>query len=268
MVKSKIVLSMVGFLLTIVFIPKLFSQNVSEYYALKKYRKWGIIAGPIIYNRATLDPQYGDYTFENKPMLGFNAGFEYDFYPDRKWSFITGLIVALEPTYNVRINIKKEDVYSYFEEDVLMLDDKYYAMTSFSVPILLRLNIQINKRVFVNFRTGLKVMYFPAGSASLSWTFHNEDDTESREVFGLRMDSPDNMFQGSYIIGSGISYTAKKVLLKANVIYVMNFQNSMEGEYLFDNLFVSPRSYGYYKLSGNYLGLLFSVSLTKKKEKW
>ena len=87
-------------------------------------------------------------------------------------------------------------------------------------------------------------------------------------MFGLRVDSPLNWVQGSFVIGSGISYTMKKILLKANLVYVMNFQNLMEGDYLFDNMFVSPRSYGYYKLSGNYLGLLFSASLAKKKSKW
>ena len=34
-----------------------------------------------LYNKAELTPQYGDMTFENKPMLGFNAGVMYDFYP-------------------------------------------------------------------------------------------------------------------------------------------------------------------------------------------
>jgi hypothetical protein len=55
------------------------------------------------------------------------------------------------------------------------------------------------------------------------------------------------------------------VFLSANLIYVVNFKNLIEGEYLFDNMFVSSRSYGYYKLSGNYVGILFSVSLFKKE---
>jgi len=266
MVSRKLLLTMVGIILTIVLSTEAFGQTSTEYYALKKYRKWGIVAGSVLYNRAKLEPQYGVYTFENKPIWGYNAGFEYDFYPDRKWSFITGFIVALEPIYNIKLSIKKEDLYPGYDD--LSEKDKMYAMTSFSAPILLRLNIQTNKRIFVNFRTGLKAMYFPDGSASVSWTFHNDDDTESREVFGLRAESPLNWFQGSFVIGSGISYATKKVLLKANLIYVMNFQNSMEGDYLFDNMFVSPRSYGYYKLSGNYLGLLFTVSLAKKKDKW
>lgn len=244
-----------------------YAQSNREYSALSKFRKWGIVAGPILYNRGKLQPQYGEYSFENKPMWGFNAGIEYDFYPDRKWSIITGLFVALEPAYKIVYSFKEEDIYPQFADD-LTDKDYMYSMTSFSSPILLRLNIHVSNKIFINFRTGLKVMYFPPGSASMSVTFHNEDNTESREVFILRMDSPDNLFQGSFIIGSGISYASKRLLLKANLIYVMNFQNSMEGEYLFDNLFVSPRSNGYYKLSGNYLGLLFSVSLAKKKEKW
>ena len=121
-----------------------YAQSNSKYSALSKYRKWGIVAGPVLYNKAKIYPQYGDNTFENKPMWGFNAGFEYDFYPDRKWSFVTGLLVALEPIYNVHYTINEEDIYPYYGED-LVGDYKSYAMTSFSVPLLVRLNIQIKK---------------------------------------------------------------------------------------------------------------------------
>ena len=253
-INSRFLKLMAVIFFTIFLASEIFAQSTGAYYALKKYRKWGIVAGPILYDRAVLEPQYGDYTFENKPMLGFNAGFEYDFYPERKWSFITGFIVALEPVYNLHYQFKIEDIYPHFLED--WLDNaKRYAMTSFSLPLLVRLNIQVSKKVFANFSTGFKVMYFPSGEADLSVVFHNEDDTETREMFGLKVESPYNCFQGSFVIGSGISYATKKLLLKANMIYVMNFQNAMDGEYLFDNMLVSPRSRGYYELSGNYLGL-------------
>jgi hypothetical protein len=234
---------------------------------LKKYRKWAIVTGPVLYNRAKIYPQYGDYTFENRPMWGFNAGVEYDFYPDRKWSFITGFIVALEPVYNVRYRIKKEDIYSQFTED--WVDNvKMYAMPSVSAPLFIRLNIQVNKNIFANFTSGIKVMYFPSGDAECSIVFHNEDDTESREVFGLKLQSPDNAFQGSFVIGTGVSFALNKFLLKSNIIYIMNFQNTIAGEYQFGNLFTSPPTRGDYELSGNYLGLLFSVGIAKKKNKW
>ncbi len=263
--RSVIITTIVGLVLTIVFAPKAFSQVTFEYYALKKYHKWGIITGPVLYNRAKLEPQYGEYTFENRPIWGFNAGFDYDFHPANKWSFITGLIVALEPVYNIKYSFKEEDIYPQFKGgDVDKA--KMYAMTSFSAPLLIRLNLQIGDKMFMNFRTGLKVMYFPSGFASFSLTYHNKDNTEAREVFGLKAESPDNWIQGSFVIGTGVSYALKKILIKANLVYVMNFQNTMEGEYLFDNLFVSPRSYGFYKLSGNYIGLLFTINLAKRQK--
>jgi outer membrane protein with beta-barrel domain len=165
------------------------AQSFDEYPILKKYRKWGITAGPVIYNRAELLPRYGEYTFENKPMWGFNAGLEYDFYPHKKWSVITGLTVALEPIYKVEYTIMDEDIYPHFGEDITDIANDY-AMTSFSSPLLLRLNIQVNEKTFFNFRTGLKVMYFPSGSASLTVSYASEDQEEVREVFGLRVDSP------------------------------------------------------------------------------
>lgn len=245
----------------------IFAQTNSKYSVLSKYRKLGIVAGPVLYNKAELEPQYGDYTFENKPMWGFNAGFEYDFYPDRKWSFITGFLVALEPVYNIRIRIDKDDIYSYFGEDLI---DSYksYAIVSFSTPLLIRLNIQIKTDTFINFLSGFKIMWFPPGGSDLVLSVSNEDNSETREIFGLKLHTQDNMFYGSFIIGTGLSFAMNKILLKSNIIYVMNFQNTIEGEYLFDNLLSSQSSRGYYELSGNYLGLLFSVSLAKKKEKW
>jgi len=252
--------------LVILFDAASFAQNNKYYPELSKYSHWSVIAGPALYNKAKLYPEYGDYTFDNRPIWSFNAGFEYDFIPDGKWSFTTGIIVGYEPVYSIEYRIKSEDIYlEYLEDDVD--EAKMYAMPSFSFPLLARLNIQVNKIMFAFFTTGLRALYFPPGEASFSLTFSNSDQNESREVFGMRMVSPDNAFQGSFEIGTGLIFPINKVLLKSRIIYVMNFQNIMEGEYLFDNMFVSPRSYGQYELSGNYLTVLVSVSLMKSKRK-
>ena len=253
------------FLLIIIDVAS-FAQSNKYYPELSKYSHWSVIAGPALYNKAKLYPEYGEYTFENRPIWSFNAGFEYDFIPDGKWSFTTGIIVGYEPVYSIEYRIKIEDIYpEYLEDNVDKA--KMYAMPSFSFPLLARLNIQVNKKMFAFFTTGLRALYFPPGGASYSLTFHKPDQNEAREVFGMRMDSPDNAFQGSFEIGTGLTFPINKVLLKSKIIYVMNFQNIMEGEYLFDNMFVSPRSYGQYELSGNYLTVLFSVSLIKSKRK-
>lgn len=266
MVINRINITMVGIILTIVFPIIVRSQINNEYPVLKDYRKWGIIAGPILYDKAYISSQYGDYSFTNKPIFGFNAGIEYNLHPSSKWSYTTGIIVALEPIYNIQTSIKKEDLYSTYESNVLV-DAKMYSITSFSAPLLLKLNILASSKMFLNFTSGMKIMYFPSGDAEFTVTIANEDDTESRQVFGLRLFSPENSFQGSFVVGTGVSYALEKVLLKANLIYVMNFQNTISGEYQFANLFTSPDTRGYYDLSGNYLGLLFSVSLKKSKNK-
>jgi hypothetical protein len=268
MLKCKIIKIIAGtILLNIALNSGLFAQGNKEYPVLSKFSKWGIVAGPVLYNSAKIYPQYGDYTFDNRPIWGFNAGIEYDFNPDRKWSLTTGLILAYEPVYKIHYCIKEEDLYPEYTEDAVD-KAKMYAMLSFSAPLLVRLNIQVDKKIFANFSTGLKVMYFPSGDASFSLMFHNGDGTEAREVFGLRLESPDNAFQGSFVIGTGMSVLLDKILLKSNLIYVMNFQNTITGEYQFGNLFTSPPARGDYELSGNYLGLLFSVSIAKNKNKY
>lgn len=257
---------MVGLLLTIIFSSIMQAQSKTHYPILEKYRKWSIVAGPIIYRPASLTPQYGDYTFQNKPMLGFNAGILYDFHPDKKWSCIIGLGCAKEPVYHVKFTLKKEDIYDHFYEDITD-QMKMYSMVSFSSPILLRLNIQLGKKTFLSFLTGLKATLFPHGEAEMTYATVNEDMSEIREVFGLRLESPKNMIQGSFVAGTGFSYAMDKVLLKTNLIYVINFQNTISGEYLVSNLFVSPESRGYYDLSGDYLGLMLSISFKKGKKK-
>ncbi len=257
---------MVGIILTIV-LPIIAQAQINvEYPVLNNYRKWGIIAGPVLFDRAIISSQYGDYSFSNKPTYGFNAGIEYNLHQSSKWSFTTGLIVALEPIYNIRFTIKEEDLYPTSESD-LNGKAKMYAINSFSLPLLVKLNIQASSKIFFNLTSGMKIMYFPSGDAEFTVTIANEDDTESRQVFGLRLFSPENSFQGSFVVGTGFSYALEKVLLKANIIYVMNFQNTISGEYQFANLFTSPDTRGYYDLSGNYLGLMFSVSLKKGKGK-
>ncbi len=93
-------------------------------------------------------------------------------------------------------------------------------------------------------------MYFPHGGSEYTYAISDEQLSDYREIFGLKLESPGNSIQGGFVIGTGCSYALDKVLLKANLIYVMNFQNTITGEYQFGNLFSSPPTRGYYNLSG------------------
>lgn len=255
---------MVGLILTIIFPLFAPAQQSVDFPALSKYRNWSVFVGPVRYDRATITPKYGDYTFDNKPILGFNAGFEYDFYPDKKWSFVTGLYTAIEPVYNLEFTIKGMDIYSEFDQNYTS-HINMYSLVTFSSPALFKLNIQTSKKSFASFLAGLRVMYFPHGSADMVYAFTSEELSETTEVFGLRLESPENSFQGSFVIGTGFAYALDRVLLRTNIVYVMNFQNIMAGEYQFANMLVSPDTRGKYELSGNYLGLMFGISLKKRE---
>ena len=111
MVSYSIKVTVVGFLLTIVIRSQLSAQENKEYPVLQKYRKISLMVGPAIYNRAQTYPQYGSYTLTNKPIPGYNAGINYDFQPDKKWSFITGLWFAKEPIYSIHIKIRHHAVH-------------------------------------------------------------------------------------------------------------------------------------------------------------
>jgi len=259
--------TMVGIILTIVFCQMLFGQKNVKFPSLAKYSKFGIITAPVLYDRAKIYPKYGDYTFQNKPLWGFNAGFEYDFFPDRKWSLVTALLVAYEPVYNVKYRILKKDLFKYYDDD-LIENFKSYGYYSFSIPVFVRMNIQASKRTFINFLTGIKVMYFPQGSCSLIESMIDIKTLETREIFGLKLSTQDFSIYPSIIVGTGATFALNKVLLKTNLVYVMNLCSTIKGEYQFGNLFSSPPSRGDYKLLGNYWGLWFTLGFKKSKNKW
>ncbi len=243
-----------------------FSQTQRTYDRLSNYSNWSFAAGPVLYKRAEIRPQYGNLTFKNKPMLGFNAGILYGFNSNKLWSFQTGLLVAKEPIYSIAYEIKKYDLYETYSDD-LNYSHSSYAIFSFSAPLLLFLNLQTTKNTFASLLVGFKTMYFSHGHAGFVFSISDEELSDRREIFGLKLESQKNALQGSFVLGTAFSYALQKILLKTNIFYVFNFQNTITGEYQFANLFTSADTRGDYKLSGNYLGLLFSISFNKFKIK-
>ncbi|MGI6477926.1 MAG: hypothetical protein ACOX0M_00615 [Salinivirgaceae bacterium] len=265
MIRHIINIILLSILLSNVVVKNTFSQERKVYDRLSGFSNWSLVAGPVLYKKAEIRPQYGNLTFKNKPILGFNAGILYGFNSDKMWSFQTGTLLAMEPTYSFAYEIQKYDLFDSYQGN---LTDSYksYAFYSLSFPLLLSLNLQTSKNTFASLLIGSKIMYFPYGQSEYVYTVIDEELSESREIFGLKLESQKNAFQGSFVLGTGFSYALQKILLKANLIYVFNLQNTITGEYQFANLFVSADTRGDYNLSGNYLGLLFSISFNKFKK--
>ncbi len=256
--------SMVGLFLTIFFSNQIYSQDNNELKPLKKYHRFGWMIGPAIYNNAHINPQYGSATFKNYPILGFNAGFEYDFRPDKRWSIISGLTVANEPIYSFYVYFPKGDIFADYPDVDHRL--KGYANISFSVPLYISIKKRIWENAYAQLRTGIKIMYFPSGDAYTSIMFINQELGTSKEVWGIKASSQDFSYYGSYIIGGGVNWMFKRLLLKTNLIYFWNFTPTITGEYQFDHLLITEKSRGDYTLSGNYLALLITFHFKKRRQ--
>lgn len=259
---KKINIAIVGLILTIAFPNATHGQQQGRYPVLKKYRKLGFIVGPALYDKGVLEPQYGNYSFENHRMPGFNAGLEYNFFPDRRLSLVTGLFFALEPVFKASYKIDRYDLFPEFKDD-LTNKTTMYGFYSISSPVLLQLNIQTSNKIYLSFFSGLKAMYFPEGEAEMIQAISSEELSEHREIFGIKAESPEKQYFVSFVMGVGGAYALKNILLTTRLLYVLNFKNTISGEYLYSNLLTSPDSRGDYKLSGNYFGLLFTIRLKK-----
>lgn len=243
-----------------------FSQSNHYYKDLIKYKKWGIIAGPVLYIPAEAILLEGNYTFDNKIMWGFNAGVEYDFAPEKRWSLVSGLYLSYEPACHISVKINQEDMPTDYPSDYKD-DFKAYAFYSFSLPVLARLNIQVGENTYASIHGGIRMLYFPRGEYEMTLQV-SDQGLDPIDVFNLKVSSQENILQGSFIIGTGLSVALNKMLLKSKIMYVIYFQDVMSGDYRYYNLKSSPPSYGLYQMSGNYFGLMFSISQVKRKEKY
>lgn len=246
------------------------NAQTNQFEGLGQYSKFGIVIGGSLYDKAKIEREYGELSFKNKPIPSYSFGIEYDLFPKNRWSVITGLNASLEPIYNVEYTIKAEDI-SGMTEDLTDGASQYSTM-SFSAPILITFKEKLSEKIYLEFRLGIKALYYLDGFAEHSVSFVDEVALTSTSVFGLRMETTNmNNLYGSFVFGGGINFITKWSLIKLNLVYNYNFQNTMEGEYLFDNLIVSKRTYGKYYLSGNYIGLNavfhFNKNIFKRKYK-
>lgn len=241
-------------LVLLLFITSILNAQTNQFEELGKYSRFGLLIGGDLYNKARLEPEYGDLTFKNLPIPSYSFGFEYDLFPKNRWSVSTGLIYVLEPLANFKVSFDAKDISDTWS-DGMTIRSSGYAWISPSIPVFVTFKERISDNVFLELRTGIKVKYYRIG-VGRDHQINMIDDTIARTVFGLRMENiKQNGIYGSFVFGAGLNFLTKWSLIKVNLVYNYSFQNIVEGEYLFDNLFVSKRTYGKYYLSGNYFGL-------------
>ena len=250
-------------LITLVSLASSFSliaQKFDVFENLQNYRKFSLMVGTSLYHSATSRVTSGTMTPENLVNWGISGGFEYDFRPERRLSFVVGLMFAREPSYRFRLDIKKEEIPG-VTTDYTSIDREAFSPT-FSLPIYLTYKFPLSKNQFLEFQTGGKVKLFAPTAIGYCLEI-GENITDPIEVFSLEMENAEKFYYGSYLFGAGITTLFSGLLIKTNLLYTLNFQDTYGGEYAFKNLSVSGSSTGTYALSGNNLSLMVSIAFRK-----
>ncbi|NEN23825.1 hypothetical protein G3O08_09960 [Cryomorpha ignava] len=240
------------------------AQESDLFEKLGDYRKFSLMIGPTLYHSAESRITSGTMAPENLPIWGISGGFEVDIRPERQWSFVTGMIFAKEPSYHIRLNIKQEDIPSRTSDLIDKARDSY--VPTLSLPLLITYKLPLSESQFLEFRTGGKVKIFPSADILYSLTYQ-DDMSGTRELFRLTMENTEKFYFGSFLFGAGITTLFNSFLIKTNLLYTLNFQDTYRGEYAFANLSVSGSSTGTYALSGNNVSLMFSIAFKKPENR-
>ncbi len=253
-----------GFFLIFAFLVSANAQTDSIR-LIKKYRVWSISAGSVMYFPANIERTTGNYSISNYPIWSFTGGLEFRLLTLSRFNFSTGIFTILDPIYNIGFDINAYDTYGNIGE----IDEraKEYNMYSFSFPFKISYDIYKNNNLNLSAFAGISAKYMLSSEGLFIITMINSDSTEASQIFGLKAFSPNQLFHGSILLGAGIALPRNKVRWSADLVCNINFKPLMSGEYLFDNLRVSPRSSGKYTLSGNYIGLVLRMNLIKSKKK-
>lgn len=222
-----------------------------------------IMLQPVIYNKGMIVRQMGDYELKSKPIFSGNIGLLYRFHETDKWNFQTGIIVGLQPVYNVKLTIDSKDIV--FDESI-PLASKTYSVDRFnySIPLYVEYTNRLSSRLYLSAMGGFKVMFLGSNGSLLGLSVLAENEEDVVQVFGLEADSTSE--SGLYPqleFNTGLYYQGNTRLFKISLIYNKSLKNTYEGFYVFDNLIESPRTIGTYKLSGDYFGISISTALRR-----
>lgn len=251
----------VGLIFTIAF-SYCYSQELD---AFKTYSNWGYHITPILFEKASTTRDFGSTVLENKVMTSFQLGIKYHFLKEKKISFNTGVKFTLIPQINSYFKLSKNDVYESFNgfEESL----KEYGSVYVSVPINVEYKKRLNNNIIFNTNLGLDIFYITSSRDDFSIELASSSLNEVREIFAIYYETQDNAVQFSAVLSTGIYFMFNKFMLQANLVYNKNFQNLLDGEYQFGNLFVSEPTRGDYIVSGDYFGLSTTVYFKKRAKK-
>ncbi len=254
--------------LRVLFLPLVFfisfNSLAQEDDLFKDSGRWMLTFQPVLYQKASITANNDYNSFVNKSMPSANLGFMYRYFETRSWNFQIGFLMGVQPGFNLEFMIDKEDIFLDYD---LTHKEFTYSRFNYNIPVIAEYTNQLARDIFLSASLGFNFLYHAPQFAETGVVVINEDETEAREIFAISTETNNSGLYAQLFFSTGIYIKGKQRLYNMSIIYNKNLGNTFSGNYAFDNLFVSPRTEGEYKLSGNYFGLSISMYLKRHTKK-
>ncbi|MDR1848031.1 MAG: hypothetical protein LBR17_07965 [Bacteroidales bacterium] len=247
----------------------LYSQSYNTYPELNKFKNWGLFGEVTFWKKTELTTAYGPLSFETYPQTAYSFGFEYDFSPANKWSFISGFMLQWYPFAHYIFTDTEHPSMTYGTGNEL-------SDFGITIPIVFTFKQKLTNRVFLESRIGFKLSFEDptidnvGGIASNTIVDSLGQVVSSKEYFALVTSRTQSEGHATMLLGIGAIFDLDYALIKANISYNGWFNEPLVyGQWQFSNLDnPANNTRGYYKQPSNYWSFSLVFHLKKFKHKF
>lgn len=203
----------------------------------------------------------GEKELVSLPNYGLQIGFEFDFWPAKRWSIISGFMLFRQPVHHSRFEFSAEELGPQEEEELIARERGTFP-TSFKIPLNLRYQSKIGENSYLDFRVGTFFQWLPEANYEFDF-ISGPPEGPSRKLFQLQAGSRERYGQVGFTLSNGIILIKENHLMKLLAGFHFFGRDIFEGEYAFVN--IPQSSSGTYRMSGNHFSLTFVFSWIRNK---
>lgn len=238
------------------------AQNFDVY---DEYKKLSFHTSQILYAPAKTRVIQGPYAITTHPMRGFQIGLRHTFKPYKKLTWYTGLDFDWTPLFYFTRYVKQEEYplhNLYNEKDyVKALNERCVLAVPFG--LIYKKKVRNNDKMEWVGKAELKVHLFQPGDFSASISTQELDDFFTLEATNDVL----SILVPTINLHGGVNYRTKVGIISL----MLNIQKGIvpyyKGEYSYNHMAISNRSYGTYTMRADYIGLELGFTPKSSKKK-
>ena len=219
-----------------------------------KSNRFNVLVGVSLYEKGLYTQDTGDVKVMSINPKSLNLGFEYAIFQKNSFRINSGFFVSFEPEDNFKFNYR--DLNGEKE-----LAHRLFPMYSLSIPIIFEYVKPVNKAISLSALLGVRGVFISEGIQSK----YLLNSASNSKVFELENFDDGNKVLGSIIVGVGMKRFFRMTEVGLRLSYVNNLKNIYNGGYRINEPIDNSLTKGKYSISGNYFGILFTVSIPKFK---